>query len=160
MTPARLCLLLPLLVGGCSSTHELALPPAPDAPALDVIEREARSWPARVTTADGAQTTGRIAVVGAELTLAVAEGPARRVALTDVRRIDFRSPRRGALEGMGIGLLLGLGAGAAFGASTGDSWLREHATLVGGVLGSAVGVPLGFVVGVVRGHRTRVWVVP
>ena len=160
MTAVRLCLLLPLVAGGCTRTHELALPPAPDARALEVIEREGRRGPAQVTTAEGVVTAERIAVAAPQLTLQTGEGPPYAVPLADVRRIEFRSARRGALEGMGLGLVAGLAAGAILGLST-DSWLPGNADVAVGMWwASLVAVPAGFVVGVVRGHRTRVRVGP
>jgi hypothetical protein len=121
--------------------------------AVSVGQRVRVQWP---EAQQRRRTVGTVLEVRGDSLALTSSGGERRFALARLERIDVRVRRsraRGAARGAGLGTLTGFGIGLVVGALRAAGCPRqpddycELAILVGPVVGVAVGLPLGVVIG-------------
>ena len=142
----------------CSAcTHTSALEVSDPALRADVNER-AEGRTARVTLVSGERTRARALHLAAGVATWVdpSTGEVRSVPSADVVRVRFLSRGKGAAEGAGIGLTVASAlGGVALIASGNDEFLSPTAAgLLVGALAAIHSVPLGALIGTVRGSHT------
>lgn len=147
-------ILMVALLGACVSGRPIQLDP-PDAAAREVVEASNSRW-TRVHLADTVVLASRgLRLEGDDLVWTSAEGPRVVAALRDVTALEHRDRLGGLLEGALVGLAVAgvtgwIGAGIA----------EESGSSCGGCRGftvavftGAVTIPLGAVLGALRGYR-------
>ena len=150
----RIVIVCASLSGGCVSHRSIQLDPPTQAAMAEVgVEAAGRSVWLHVEGALGQEALG-LRVYRDSVRWTTEAGERRAVQPAAVRRIEILSRPRGLAEGIvaggAVGVLAGLVAAACCETPT-DAWVP-----IGYAVGIAVGViavPIGGVIGFVRGHR-------
>ena len=153
--PRTLIAVLPVavLVSGCVTHRSIPLDP-PDRAAMSAVASEvAEGWAELVLEGDSVPQALRVRLDEGALRWETPDGERHTVDPAQIRRIEIRDRRRGLIEGILGGVAVAAVAAGVVAVCCGaqpGAWIEPE--YVAGVGTAVVAVPLGALIGAVRGH--------
>lgn len=149
--------LMVALTAACSTTVPVTVAGPRPSLGLRSVYGMGSERPAKVVLEDRAFEARRLRPNGSTIVLLGHDGDSVVVVPEELLEVSFREPGRGLLEGAALGALVALAAGIDSAIFHPESELcnRLCAGVVGTLAIGAISVPLGAVLGLGIGHRTR-----